>query len=82
MAKKKKKTQKKQVFKIDRDCIYCEKGEDPHYKDYRALRKFMSDRARIYGKMRTGLCTKHQRRMTVAIKRARHLGLLPFTPQI
>jgi small subunit ribosomal protein S18 len=51
------------------------------YKDVARLRRFLSDRARIEPRRKTGVCAKHQRRLSVAIKRARHLALLPFTPE-
>jgi len=49
------------------------------YKDIQRLRRYVSDRARIDPRRKTGTCTKHQRRLSVALKRARHLSLLPFT---
>ncbi|RJR28985.1 30S ribosomal protein S18 [Candidatus Microgenomates bacterium] len=52
------------------------------YKNYEKLAKYMSDRARIYDRKRTGLSAKGQRRLTLAIKHARHLGLLPFKASI
>lgn len=42
------------------------------------LQKFTSDRGKLYGRIRTGICAKHQRRLTSAVKHARHLALLPF----
>jgi small subunit ribosomal protein S18 len=44
------------------------------------LRRYVSDRARIEPRRRTGVCAKHQRRLALAIKRARYLALLPYTP--
>ncbi|MCX6703986.1 MAG: 30S ribosomal protein S18 [Candidatus Woesebacteria bacterium] len=64
------------------NCPFCKSKTSPDYKDVDALAKYMSDRAKVLGKARTGICAKHQRRIGVAIKRARHLGLLPFVPQI
>jgi len=52
---------------------------DFSYRNYEELSKFISDRAKIYGRKRTGLNAKQQRRLTVALKHARHLGLLPFS---
>lgn len=49
------------------------------YKNYEELSKFMSDRAKIYGRKRTGLTARQQRKLTRAMKHARHLGLLPFS---
>ena len=54
--------------------------KDPSYKDHEELEEFVSDRGKIYSGLRTGVCSKHQRKLTKAIKNARHLGLLPYTP--
>ena len=52
------------------------------YRNYEQLARFLNDRARIIGRSRTGLSPKQQRRLTREIKRARHLGLLPFKARI
>jgi small subunit ribosomal protein S18 len=49
------------------------------YKDPTKLRRYVSDRGKIDPRRKTGTCARHQRRLTVAIKRARHLALLPYT---
>ncbi len=49
------------------------------YKDVKSLKRFLSDSAKIVPRRRTGLSAKEQRRVTVAIKRARHLALLPYS---
>ncbi|SHK41038.1 30S ribosomal protein S18 [Thermocrinis minervae] len=59
-------------------CYFCEQGKDPSYRDYEELRNFMSERGRIIGRRQTGVCAKHQRKLSVAIKRARQLALLPY----
>lgn len=59
-------------------CYYCENKKEPTFTDSAQLRKFMSDRSRIVTKARTGVCSKHQRRVSREIKHARHLALLPF----
>ena len=51
----------------------------PDYKDVQRLRRMTSDRAKIEPRRKTGTSAKNQRRLTVAIKRARHMALLPFT---
>jgi small subunit ribosomal protein S18 len=51
------------------------------YKNVSFLRRFISDRARIETRRRTSACAKHQRSIARAIKRARHLALLPYTPE-
>ena len=49
------------------------------YKDVAKLRRFISERGKILPRRVTGTCARHQRDLTVAIKRARHLALLPFS---
>ena len=61
-------------------CLFCvDKIEQVDYKDVPRLRRYISDRAKIEPRRKTGTCAKHQRSLTVAIKRARHVALLPFT---
>ena len=61
-------------------CQFCvDKVEHIDYKDTAKLRKYMSDRAKILPRRMTGTCAMHQRQLTEAIKRARHLALLPYT---
>jgi small subunit ribosomal protein S18 len=50
----------------------------PDYKDVQRLRRLISDRAKIEPRRKTGATAKNQRRLSVAIKRARHMALLPF----
>ena len=60
-------------------CSFCvDKVEKIDYKDVARLRRFISERAKILPRRVTGTCARHQRELTVAIKRARHLALLPF----
>ena len=62
-------------------CSFCVAHiETIDYKDAGMLRRYISDRGKIEPPRRTGTCAKHQRALAVAIKRARHLALLPFTP--
>ena len=83
MAKKKSKArQTRRVIKMSEVCFYCENKKIPDYKEYKDLAKFLSDRAKIIGMRRSGICSTHQRKLSVAIKRARHLGLLPYSPTL
>ncbi len=60
-------------------CVFCEeKIARIDYKQTDVLRNFLTDRGKIKPRRRTGTCAKHQRQLSVAIKRARHLALLPF----
>jgi small subunit ribosomal protein S18 len=62
-------------------CQFCaEHVREIDYKDAR-LRRFLSDRAKIEPRRKTGTCAKHQRSLAVALKRARHMALLPFTSE-
>jgi len=62
-------------------CSFCaSKVAVIDYKDVEKLRGFISDRAKIAPRRRTGTCAKHQRVLATAIKRARHLALLPYVP--
>lgn len=61
-------------------CPFCvEKIKFIDYKDIGRLYRFLSDRARIESKRKTGVCAGHQHELSTAIKRARHIALLPFT---
>ena len=82
MAKKQKKRFNKVEEKVAKNCSFCKVKVEPSYKDYEALGKFMNDRAKLLGKDRTGICAKHQKRIAIEIKRARHLALLPFVPSL
>ena len=61
-------------------CAFCvDKIEAIDYKDISRLRRFVSERAKILPRRVTGTCARHQRALTVAIKRARYLALIPYT---
>lgn len=61
-------------------CAFCvDRAEFIDYKDVAKLRRFISERGKILPRRVTGTCAYHQRALTVAIKRARHLALLPYT---
>ena len=65
-----------------RVCAFCvDKAQAVDYKDPVKLRRYLSDRARIEPRRKTGTCAKHQRWLAVALKRARHLALLPYSPE-
>ena len=60
-------------------CTFCvDKVEHIDYKDSAKLRRFVSERAKILPRRVSGTCARHQRELTVAIKRARQIALLPF----
>ena len=63
-------------------CQFCvDKVQDIDYKDVAKLRRYVSERAKILPRRITGTCAKHQRQLTSAIKRARHIALLPFSAE-
>lgn len=63
-------------------CRFCiEKRDWIDHKEERVLRRYMSDRGKIVPRRQSGVCAKHQRMLTTAIKRARHVALLPFTTE-
>lgn len=60
-------------------CAFCvDRVDTIDYKDTAKLRRFVSERAKILPRRVTGCCAHHQRELTIAIKRARHLALLPY----
>jgi small subunit ribosomal protein S18 len=75
---KRKKSKPKPKISKNVVCEFCEKKIMPSYKEPEILAKFVSERARIAGRSRSGICAKHQRHLSQEIKRARHLALLPF----
>ena len=61
-------------------CSFCvDRQGEIDYKDVPRLRRYLSERAKIVPRRVTATCARHQRQLTVAIKRARHLALLPYT---
>ena len=65
-----------------RFCSFCTNNVvEIDYKDISMLRGYISDRGKIEPRRRTGTCARHQRVLAMAIKRARHLALLPYAPE-
>lgn len=63
-------------------CAFCvDKVEWVDYKDVGRLRKYMTERAKILPRRISGNCARHQRQLTTAIQRARHVALLPFVAE-
>ncbi len=60
-------------------CVFCaDENNLIDYKDVNKLKKYVSERGKILPRRITGNCAKHQRALTVAIKRARHIALVPY----
>ena len=63
-------------------CAFCaDKNLVIDYKDADKLKKYVSEKGKILPRRVTGLCAKHQREVTLAVKRARHIALLPYTAE-
>ncbi len=62
-------------------CVFCGKDNVIDYKDANKLKKYISERGKILPRRITGTCAKHQRALTVAIKRARHIALMPYVAE-
>ena len=63
-------------------CVYCaDKNAVIDYKDVNKLKRYVSERGKILPRRITGTCAKHQRALTVAIKRARHVALMPYVAE-
>lgn len=76
---------RKQSYSLNRTkkvCVFCKGKSEPIYTDSMTLMRYLSDRGRIVPKLRSGVCSKHQRSVAREIKRARHLALLPFVVKI
>lgn len=70
---------------VAKNCPFCAnknlpagRQAEPDYKDIGALNKYLTERAKLLSRARTGLCARHQRDVTAAVKRARLVALLPF----
>ena len=61
-------------------CVLCsDKNFELDYKNVEQLKKFINDKGKILPRRATGACAKHQRAITLAVKRARHIAILPYT---
>lgn len=78
MAKKKRRYTR---FRAGRKCRFCRGellGTGVDYKDVRTLMKLTTAQGKLFGRKRSGNCAKHQRKVKLAVKRARFLALLPY----
>ncbi len=62
-------------------CVFCQNNCQPDYKDQDILRRLTTDRGKIVPRRLNGCCAKHQRGLATAIKRARHMAILPFVAE-
>lgn len=79
---KKKIKRRIQKSNAPKECYYCTEKKEPTFEDTSSLNRFLTERAKIVPRSRNGLCAKHQRRLTLSIKHARHLALLPFVSEV
>ena len=73
----------KKYFRHRKVCKFCvDKIDHIDYKDVRLIQQFIAERGKILPRRLTGVCSPHQRRLKIAIKRARNIALLPFAAPI
>ena len=71
-----------EAIKKAKQCFFClNNAREIDYKDVNLLRRFVNSYGKILSKKRTGTCSKHQRQLATAIKRARVMAILPFVNQ-
>ncbi|MBT9163631.1 MAG: 30S ribosomal protein S18 [Chloroflexi bacterium] len=73
---------RKKFVPKQRACPFCvDRSRKIDYKEAHTLRRFISDRGKMEPRHSTGVCAKHQRLLSTALKRARYLALLPYTAE-
>ncbi len=77
--KKNKKPRKERRIPIAKSCYFTDTGTKPDYKEVLVLRRFINERGKIIPQKYSGLTAKNQRLLAVEIKKARYMGLLPYT---
>ena len=82
MPKKKRSIRKPVKNTAPKECFFCKEKKEPTFSDSTTLSRFTTERAKIVPSLRSGLCAKHQKKVTKEIKHARHLALLPFVVKI
>jgi len=81
--RKSRREKESQAMRKKRTCKFCDAKEIYiDYKDEKKLQRFITEQGKIIPKRITGTCAKHQRQLVTAIKRARHLALLPFVSDV
>lgn len=72
---------KRMIRRKKKVCVFCADTTNAgiDYKDVNKLKRYVSERGKILPRRITGNCAKHQRALTVAVKRARHIALMPYT---
>ncbi len=72
---------KKTGRKRKKICFFCTNNINPSYKSEAILKRLTTERGKIVPRRMTGTCAKHQRKLASAVKRARHIAILPFVPE-
>jgi len=81
LAKPRRKWENSKYVPKRKVCAFCvDKSARIDYKDAVKLRQYITERGKIEPRRKSGTCAKHQRALAVAIKRSRHLALLPYVP--
>ncbi len=62
-------------------CFFCKNDVKPNYKNIEIIGRMVTERGKIVPRRMTGTCSKHQRTLATAIKRARNIGFLPFVSE-
>ncbi len=75
---------KRKIFRraVATKCSFCEKRSVPSYRDVEGLDGFLTERGKLLGRARTGLCQKHQRRLAIEVKRARLLARMAYVAKL
>lgn len=75
-----KSNKRRQITKreVPKNCVFCNENKSPDFLETEFLHKFLTERGKILSASKTGLCQKHQKKLTIAIKNARFLALLPY----
>ena len=76
-ARKQQKTLRRKIV-VPKDCYFCVEKKEPYFNDVVVIQRFTTDRGKIIGRTRSGICTKHQKDLSDSIKYARHLAIMPF----
>ncbi|MCL5019862.1 MAG: 30S ribosomal protein S18 [Patescibacteria group bacterium] len=82
MAKSKQVRKRIQKPNTPKKCYFCDEKKEPIFSDTAVLQRFTTERGKIIARSRNGLCAKHQRTLTVEVKKARYLALLPFVVKV
>jgi small subunit ribosomal protein S18 len=70
---------RKRIMKgVPKECYFCSEKKEPTFEDVATLQRFLTERGKIIPRSRNGLCAKHQNSLTLNVKHARFLALLPF----